>query len=91
MEGRWMDSFKGQHVTVLMPVGGEERTETGTVINIEDGWVQLSKDNGDAVLIPVAAIRMMKLLDFTHSIPTAARDSAPTISSAIYEPNAQTI
>ncbi len=71
MENSWLDSFKGQHVTVLS--GPEDRSDTGTILHIADGWVQMVKDNGDMILVPYMAIRLIKLLDMTQAVPAAER------------------
>lgn len=89
--GSWLDTFKGQHITVLTTVGGDERTDTGTLLQIGDGWLQVVKDNGDMILIPSTAIRQVKLLNMTHMLPAAQSRTENQISSHIYEPNAQTI
>ena len=90
-EGNWLEGFKGQHVTVLTTVGGDERTDTGTLLQIGGGWLQVVKDNGDMILVPSTAIRLVKLLNMTHTIPGAQSRAENTISSHIYEPNAQTL
>ena len=89
--GSWLDIFKGQHITILTTVGGEERTDTGTLLQIGDGWLQVVKDNGDMILIPSTAIRLVKLLNMTNAIPAAQSRTENQISSHIFEPNAQTL
>lgn len=89
--GSWLDIFKGQHITILTTVGSDERTDTGTLIQIGDGWLQVVKDNGDMILIPSTAIRLVKLLNMTNAIPAAQSRTENQISSHIYEPNAQTL
>lgn len=91
MEGSWLDVFKGQHVTILTNVGSDERTDTGTLMQIGDGWLQLAKDNGDMILVPGTAIRQVKLLNMTHMVPAAERDTLPPLDTHIYEPHAQRI
>ena len=91
MNMNWLDSFKGQHVTVMTVVGSEERNDTGTLLQIGNGWMQLVKDNGDMILVPSTAIRIVKLLDLTQTTPALQRDTTPNISTRIYEPNAQTL
>ena len=91
MEGSWLDTFKGQHVTVLTVVGSDERSDTGTLLAIGEGWLQIMKDNNDMILVPSTAIRLVKLLNMTHTIPAAQSRTETTISSQIYEPNAQTL
>ena len=35
MEENWLDTFRGQHITVLTLTGNEERTDTGTLTYVE--------------------------------------------------------
>lgn len=85
----WLDAFKGQHITVLTNVGENERTDTGTLLHVGDGWLQVLKDNGDMILVPSTAIRQVKLLNMTHTIPAAQSQTESLIDNRIYEPNAQ--
>lgn len=89
MSGNWLDVFTGQHVSVLTVSGTDEKTDTGTLMNIGDGWLQLVKDTGEMILIPATAIRIVKLLDLTQTV--TAVDPTAKLSTHIYEPNAQTI
>ena len=58
------DTFAGRHVTVISSVGGAaEHTDTGTLVGMSENWVQLAKDNGEMLLFPHTAIRVVKLLD----------------------------
>src|SRR5437867_4449721 len=66
MDSNWLDAFNGQHVTVLTQSASEEKADTGTLLRITDGWLQLVKDNGEMVLIPSTAVRLVKLLDLAH-------------------------
>jgi hypothetical protein len=91
MAGSWLDGFNGQHVTVITTVGDDERTDTGTLVAIGDGWLQLVKDNGDMILVPSSAIRLVKLLNMTQTVPGTVRDPNPPVDTHIYEPNAQTL
>lgn len=91
MEGSWLDQFKGQHVTIITTVGSDDKTDTGTLQRISDGWLMMTKDNGDTILVPSTAIRQVKLLNMTHTIPAQERDTLPRLDNRIYEPNAQTI
>jgi len=75
MEANWLDAFNGQHVAVLTQAGSEEKSDTGTLQKIADGWLQVVKDNGEMILIPSTAIRLVKLLDMTQRIP--AIDQGP--------------
>ncbi|HZT40889.1 MAG TPA: hypothetical protein VFA07_01805 [Chthonomonadaceae bacterium] len=79
MEHSWLDTFQGQHVTVLS--GPEDRSDTGTILRIADGWVQMIKDNGDMILVPYMAIRLIKLLDMTQAVPATERLSPSMLSN----------
>ena len=58
------DAFAGRHVTVVSSVGSAtERTDTGTLVGMSENWVQLAKDNGEMLLFPHPAVRVIKLLD----------------------------
>jgi hypothetical protein len=89
MQGSWLDQFKGQHVTIMTHSGTDERTDTGTLLQIGDGWLQISKDNGDMILVPSTAIRQVKLLNMTHRVPAGERNVLPSLDTHIYEPHAQ--
>lgn len=91
MANTWLDSFKGQHITVITTVGSEERTDTGKLLEMGEGWMQVQKDNGDMILIPSTAIRLVKLLNMTHTLPIQERSTDVTHDNRIYEPNAQTL
>lgn len=65
----WLDQFRGQHVTIVTTVGSDERTDTGTLIHAEEGWMQVVKDNGEMILVPSAAVRQVRLLDLTQAVP----------------------
>jgi len=91
METKWLESFRGQHVTVFTIAGAEERSDTGTMVQLDAGWLQLVKDNGEMLLIPSTAIRIVKLLDMTQTVPALERDPLAGLSTRVYEPNAQTI
>ena len=91
MENTWLDSFRGQRVTVQTSAPSEERSDTGTLVQLDANWLQLVKDNGEMILIPSSAIRIVKLLDMAHSIPALERDPLAGLSTHIYEPNAQTV
>ena len=94
-EGSWLDGFKGQRVTVLTLSHNEERTDTGTLVQLGDGWIQLSKDNGDMMLIPYSAVRIVKLLDMMQTVGGVDRgytpNMAPNLDTLVYDPNAQTV
>ena len=89
MEENWLDSFKGQRVTIITLQGSEERTDPGTLVRISDGWVQLVKDNGEMILVPTTAIRIIKLLDMTQTTPGLPITNVTPIDNTIYEPAAQ--
>jgi hypothetical protein len=91
MDTKWLDSFRGQHVTVFTIAGSDERSDTGTLAQLDSGWLQLVKDNGEMILIPSTAIRIVKLLNMTQTVPALERDPLAGLSTHIYEPNAQTI
>ena len=58
------ESFSGRHVTVVSSGGSTtERTDTGTLVAMSENWVQLAKDNGEMLLYPHTAVRVIKLLD----------------------------
>ena len=57
-------AFTGRHITVLSGSPGiQERTDTGTLVDMDGTWLQLAKDNGEMLLFPYTAIRVIKLLD----------------------------
>ncbi len=91
MEENWLETFKGQHVTIITLLGSEERTDPGTLLRISDGWVQLVKDNGEMILVPTTAIRIIKLLDMTQTTPGLPITNQTPINNKVYEPNAQAI
>ena len=79
MEKNWLNAFVGHRVTAVTGTS-EERSETGTLAQIGDGWLQIAKDNGDMILIPASAIRVVKLLDMgrmTQAIDAASAPLAP--------------
>jgi len=89
--GNWLESFTGQRVTVITLQGSEERTDPGELLRIADGWVQLVKDNGEMILVPTTAIRIIKLLDMlqtTQGLPMPITNQT-AIDNHIYEPAAQ--
>jgi hypothetical protein len=89
MEENWLDSFRGQRVTIITLQGSEERTDPGSLVRISDGWVQLVKDNGEMILVPTTAIRIIKLLDMTQTTVGLPITNITPIDNRIYEPNAQ--
>src|SRR5258708_4745852 len=90
METNWLDNFNGQHVTVLTQASNEEKTDTGTLLRVADGWLQLVKDNGEMVLIPSTAVRLIKLLDMTHRTAGVERPPELDYPTRGYIPNEPT-
>ena len=86
METNWLNTFVGHRVTALTGTPSDERSDTGTLTKIGDGWLHLAKDNGEAVLIPSSAIRIVKLLDMTRTVQAADASAAP--NAAQTDPNA---
>ena len=84
MEANWMESFNGQHITIVTQAGSEERSDTGTLVRMADGWLQLVKDNGDMVLFPSTAIRLVKLLDMTQRAVALEQGTSPNIATRSY-------
>jgi hypothetical protein len=78
-------------VTVVTHAGSDERTDTGTLLRIGDGWLQVVKDSGDMILVPSTAIRQVRLLAMTHTVNAVESPAERRIDNRIYEPNAQTI
>lgn len=77
MESAFDAAFTGRHVTVISSSGVDrERTDTGTLVAMEGNWIQLAKDNGEMLLFPVTAIRVIKLLDVEPAY-TAVKESIP--------------
>lgn len=70
----WLSEYEGQHITVTTPMGNEERAETGTLLRIGDGWIKMMKDNGDMLLIPSTAIRVVKLLNMAHTFSALEKE-----------------
>lgn len=68
----WLEKFRGEHVTVFTG-SSDERTDMGTLIAIGEGWVQIVKDNGEMLMIPYTAIRMMKLLNLNQTVTATER------------------
>lgn len=68
MADSWLDNFIGQRITAVTG-SGEDRPETGELLALGEGWMQVAKDNGEVLLIPSTAIRIVKLLDMTRTVP----------------------
>ena len=56
--------------------GSQERTDTGTLVDMDGNWIQLAKDNGEMLLFPYTAVRVIKLLDVEPPL-TAVKQSLP--------------
>jgi len=68
-------AFAGRHVTILSgSPGGQEHTDTGTLIDMDGHWLQLAKDNGEMLLFPYTAVRVIKLLDVEPPLTAVKRD-----------------
>ena len=79
MDNTFSAAFTGRHITVLSSTGaGQERTDTGTLVAMESNWIQLAKDNGEMLLFPFTAIRVIKLLDVEPTY-TAVKEPISTI------------
>ncbi len=75
--------FAGRHVTVISGgAGSAERTDTGTLTETDGNWVHLVKDNGEALLFPSTAIRVIKLLDEAPNYPVAISGNAGLVQAA---------
>ena len=71
-------AFTGRHVTVLSSApGGQEHADTGTLVDVDGNWLQLAKDNGEMLLFPYTAIRVIKLLDVEPPL-TAVKENIPS-------------
>jgi hypothetical protein len=88
--GTWLQGFRGQHITVITVTGTEERMDTGTLLEMGEGWAQVVKDNGEMLLIPYSAIRIIKLLEMMQTVPATRVAPDADVDNHIYEPNAQT-
>ena len=86
METNWLNGFVGHRVTALTGTTTDERSDTGTLLQMGDGWLQIAKDNGEMVLIPSSAVRIVKLLDMTRTVGTTESAAAP--NAAQTDPNA---
>ncbi len=71
MEKTWLQDFLGQRISAVTG-HHEDKSEAGTLLAMGDGWLQLEKDNGELLLIPFTAIRILKLLDMTRTTPAIA-------------------
>ena len=80
MENPFNSAFAGRHVTVLSSTGvGQERTDTGTLVAMEGNWIQVAKDNGEMLLFPFTAVRVIKLLDVEPAF-TAVKETMPGVA-----------
>lgn len=83
-------AFAGRHVTVLSGApGNQERTDTGTLVDMDGNWIQLAKDNGEMLLFPFTAVRVIKLLDVEPALTAVKRPVGaeplppPTVGPAV--------
>ncbi len=49
-------------------------TDSGRVTYLDPSWLELTKENGERLLIPTAAVRIVKMLD-----PIRQKDDAGTL------------
>jgi len=73
------------HARVTVQYGGQALgfSETGILNYMDSVWVEILKDKGERLLIPIAAIRHIKLLDppkLTGESGTLLRASAKEIA-----------
>jgi len=61
--GHYLPRFLSAQVTIYYHPAGGGLTDTGRVTYIDDSWLELTKENKDILLIPVTAIRLVKVLD----------------------------
>ena len=52
-------------------------TDSGRVTYLDPSWMELTKENGERLLIPMAAVRLVKMLD-----PNRQSDDAGTLLRA---------
>jgi hypothetical protein len=52
--------YLGARVTVYYE---NTYTDQGNVAYLDDHWLELTKDNGERLLIPTSAVRLIKLLE----------------------------
>ncbi len=78
METSWLNSFVGQRVTAVTGAAAGEHSDSGILLQIGEGWLQIAKENGENVLIPNSAVRVVKLLDMTKTVGvTGTAGAAP--------------
>jgi hypothetical protein len=85
MPATWLDGFKGQHATVVTTAGQEDRTDTGVLVQIAEGFIQLAKDSGDMLLFPYSAVRLIKLLDMVATVPGLTLGAAEEIDAVVVD------
>ncbi len=66
-----LDHYLNARVTVQYGGNAMGFSDTGTLSYMDPVWVEVTKDKGERLLIPVASIRHIKLLD----TPSLAGDS----------------
>jgi hypothetical protein len=80
-------AFAGRHVTVLSGApGSQERTDTGTLVDMDGNWIQLAKDNGEMLLFPFTAIRVIKLLDVEPPLTAVKQDLRSELAPPVVKP-----
>jgi hypothetical protein len=52
-----------QSARVTIHYATQTYNDTGTITYMDDNWIELTKDNGERLLVPVIAIRIIKLLE----------------------------
>jgi hypothetical protein len=73
-------AFVGRHVTILSGApSSQERTDTGTLVDMDGNWIQLAKDNGEMLLFPYTSVRVMKLLDVEPAY-VAVKEDIPAVA-----------
>jgi len=77
-------AFMGRHVTILSGAPGiQERTDTGTLVDMDGTWLQLAKDNGEMLLFPYTAVRVIKLLDVEPALTAVKHDIVPSSTQPV--------
>ena len=55
-------------------------TDSGTVVYITNHWIELSKDKGERLLIPLAGVRLVKLIEPTPNHKEATTLLRPSLA-----------
>lgn len=53
--------YQSARVTIYYAI--QTYSDTGTITYMDGSWVELTKDNGERLLVPALAIRVIKLLE----------------------------